>query len=180
MKKTNVALLVGGALLFTGCCKKLEWVSCCDTKQQPKKQVKVTKPVVKTVKLGNQECLIQNGQKKECIINIEASGVGVAPCDDACSKAQAQAMARRAAVLDAYKALAEKLYGAKINGRDTVKNMVLQSSSLKSYVSGIIRGADIEDESFKDGMYKVVLSLKMDANMWKKIMDKYYNSVLAN
>ena len=96
-------------------------------------------------------------------IKIEAIGVGVVNYE-VCSKAQALAMARRAAVLEAYKALAEKIYGIKINGRDSVKNMILQNSTIKAYVEGIIKGARITNESYKNGLYFINMELKMDIN----------------
>ena len=70
-------------------------------------------------------CSITNLVKKNCILRLEATGVGISPIS-AVSVPQARAMARRAAILDAYKALVEKMYGVKINGRDSVKNMILQ------------------------------------------------------
>ena len=177
--KKGFLLVIGSTLLFTGCCKKLEWVDCnnCNTtsKTQPLKVKPLPKPVIQTVKYGNQECLIQNGMKTSCVIKLEATGVGVVPCDGSCSKAKAQVMARRAAVLDAYKTLAEKMYGVKINGRDTVKNMVLKNSSLKAYVEGIIRGAKIEDETYKDGVYTVTMDVILDVKEWNKFLQNKEN-----
>ena len=105
-----------------------------------------------------------------CIIKVEAKGVGVVPCNGTCNTAQAEAMARRAAILDAYKALTEKLYGIKINGRDSVKNMILQNSNIRAYVEGLIRGASVEEENFKNGMYSVRLSVKIDTRKWNKFL----------
>ena len=95
-------------------------------------------------------------------IKIEAIGVGVVNYE-VCSKAQALAMARRAAVLEAYKALAEKIYGIKINGRDSVKNMILENSNIRANVEGLIRGANVEEEKFNNGMYIVRMGVSIDA-----------------
>jgi hypothetical protein len=169
--KKGFLLALGGTLLFTGCCNKPELTGGDNSNNLPKTQnVAANKPIIRTVKYNNQVCLIKNDMKKSCVIKLEAKGVGVVPCDGACSKPEAVAMARRAAILDAYKALAEKMYGIKINGRDTVKNMILQSSTLKAYVDGLIRGADIEDESFKNGIYTVTMNVKIDVNEWNKFL----------
>jgi hypothetical protein len=93
------------------------------------------------------------------IIHVEANGIGVAPCSGTCSSAQAVAMARRAAILDGYKALAEKIYGIKINGRDSVKNMMLKSSTVRAYVEGLIKNAKVVDEEYKNGIYRVAMQI---------------------
>ena len=127
-------------------------------------------PVITQKAPKTDSCTITNKSVRSCIIRIEATGEGVVPCSGACSTAQARVMARRAAILDAYKALAEKMYGIKINGRDTVKNMILQNSNLRAYVYGLIRGAQIEEEDFKNGIYSVVLSVKLDVREWNKYL----------
>jgi hypothetical protein len=169
----KIPLIMGGVLLFTGCCKKLEWVSCdenCKTTSKTVVQKPIVKPAIKKMQLGNQICIIENGVKKNCIIRIEAKGVGVVPCEGACNTAEAKAMARRAAILDAYKALAEKMYGIKINGRDSVKNMILENSNIKAYVEGLISGANIEEENFKNGMYTVSMSVTIDVQKWNQFL----------
>jgi hypothetical protein len=109
------------------------------------------------------------GLVNNCILTVEASGIGVAP-SSSISPAQATAMARRAAIIDGYKALTEKLYGIKVNGRETVRNMVLQNSNLRAKIAGIIRGAVIEDEEYKNGMYKVSMSLKLNVKNWNQYL----------
>ncbi len=109
------------------------------------------------------------GLVNNCILTVEANGIGVAPANSI-SPAQATAMARRAAIIDGYKALTEKLYGIKVNGRETVKDMVLQNSTLRSKIAGIIRGATIEEEDYKNGMYKVVMSLKLNVKNWNQYL----------
>lgn len=170
-----MTLFIGGALLFTGCCKKLEWVDC--TPENPASKPVNVKPVApqpkKTIKIAkykNSTCIIGNNVKRSCVFLIEGVGKGVAPCSGACSIAQAKMMARRAAILDAYKALIEKIYGIRINGRDTVKNMILQNSTLRAYVEGVVRGATIVDEEFKNGVYTVVMDLKLDVSKWNEYL----------
>jgi len=152
--------------LFSGC-------SCmqCSTSQ--------AKTIPKSNPAGN--CVISNSPTMQgiqgCILNVEAVGVGVAPASGMQSAAQAMAMARRAAILEGYRALVEKLYGIKINGRETLKNMMMQNESLRAYVQGVIRGANIIQESYKNGMYKVVMSLKINVNEWNRYLASNFNNM---
>ncbi len=156
----TASFLIGS--LFLGCAtQNQQFQTSVNNSKQSQKVINNTK--------NDNVCFLKNGFSK-CILRIEASGIGVVPCNGSCSVPQAKAMARRAAIVSAYRNLAEKLYGIKINGRDSVKNMILQSSTVRTYVNGIIRGATIEDESFKNGTYSVVLSLKLDPKKWNIVL----------
>ncbi len=179
--KKSLLLGLGGVLLFSGCCcrstsnNKCFNNNCAPISQPITTQVKnpakiINQPVIKTVNYGDKKCIIDNKTKRSCILTVEAKGVGIVPCNGACSTAEAKVMARRAAILDGYRALIEKIYGIKINGRDTVKNMALQSSFLRAHVQGLVRGANIEEESFKDGVYSIVMSVKLNINEWNKFL----------
>jgi len=171
--KKSLLLGIGGVLLFTGCCKKLSLVDCnngaCNSKSMIKK-ADTKDPIIKTVKNGDKMCIIDNKTHKTCILMVEAKGIGIVPCSGACSTAQAKVMARRAAILDGYRALIEKIYGIQINGRDTVRDMALQSSVLRSHIEGLVRGATIEEEDFKNGIYTVVMSVKLNINKWNEYL----------
>lgn len=52
-------------------------------------------------------------------------------------------MAMKASKLDAYRELAEQVYGQRIDGKETLANMVINDSSLRSSVEGVIRGARV-------------------------------------
>jgi len=172
--KKSLILGVGGVLLFTGCCKRLAVVDCSNgqcNSSVTKKNIPLKKPVIKKMQFGNQVCYIENGYKKSCMLKLEGKGVGVAPCNGTCSVAQAKVMARRAAIVDAYRALAEEMYGIKVNGRDTVKNMVLQNSTLRSYVEGLIRGAQIVEESYKNGIYSVTMNVTINPAKWNQYLN---------
>jgi len=165
---------LGSLLLLVGCGNNPQpnplTVNCVTPKPvtPPKAASNPVKPANK-----KSTCILTNKTNGECILRLEAKGVGVPPCNGTCSTAQAMVMARRAAIVDAYKALAEKMYGIQVNGRDTVKNMILQNSQLRAYVYGLIRGAQIEEEEFKNGVYSVVLSVKLNPQEWNRYIENY-------
>ena len=178
--KKSLVIGVGGVLLITGCCCR-PVDTCANNSCMDDNQVEMpitqqnnveSKEVKQNIQNTENSCVIsqKNYKKSSCIKTLTATGIGVAPVSGAYSQPQALAMARRAAILDAYKSLAEQLYGIKINGKETVKNMVLQNSDLKAYVSGLIRGANIEEENYKNGMYKVTMSIKINVKEWNKYL----------
>ncbi|WP_317363186.1 flagellar assembly lipoprotein FlgP [Campylobacter helveticus] len=104
----------------------------------------------------------------ESELSFTAVGEGIAPLNTV-STAQALALAKRAAITDAYRQLASKLYGVKVNGKDTVKDAMLRSSTITAQVNGLIKNASIIDENFNQGLYRVNLELKIDADKWKEL-----------
>lgn len=87
---------------------------------------------------------------------IKVKGTGIAP--ENMLPAQAKLMARRAAVADAYRNLAEIVEGVQVNAETTVKNYIAKSDVVEIKVSGFIQGARIYDErQLDDGTYEIEL-----------------------
>lgn len=107
--------------------------------------------------------------ESENVIELSAVGMGVAP-ESTISPSQALALAKRAAIIDAYRQIGEKMYGIKINGKDTVKDMVLSNSVVKAQVEALIKNADIVETIYKDGLCQVTMELKLDSRTWNRIL----------
>ena len=63
-------------------------------------------------------------------------------------------MARRAAELDAYRLMTERIMGLKLNANSTVKNFAGQSDKIVTSMSNFIKGIRIDEEQtrwFDDG-----------------------------
>lgn len=103
------------------------------------------------------------------IIELNAVGMGVAP-ETSISPSQALALAKRAAIVDAYRQIGEKMYGIRVNGQDTVKDMMLQNSVVKTKVQALIRNAEITETVYKDGLCQVSMELKLDGKVWHKVL----------
>lgn len=78
-------------------------------------------------------------------------------------------MAMRASKLDAYRELAEQVYGQRLEGTQSVASLVMQSASLKASVEGVIRGAEVKKSyPVGDDTYATELTLDM-----RKVYDIY-------
>jgi len=93
-------------------------------------------------------------------IRISVVGIGVAP-SFAHSKAQKFVLCKRAGMVDAYRLLGERLSGIRVEGRDTIRNMVVQKSEIKTYVEDTIRNAVLIETIYKDGMCEVELEVQV-------------------
>lgn len=89
---------------------------------------------------------------------IRVEGLGIAPADARGS--QAEALARRAALSDAYRQLAEQINGVNVDAVNTVENMMLMNTTVRTHVTALIKGAQIIDESARrDGSYVVTMEI---------------------
>lgn len=103
--------------------------------------------------------------KPDNSITLTVIGQGLAP-QSVQSKYHAIALAKRAAITDAYRLLAEKLYGVKIDGQDTIRNMVLQKSDVRACVSAMIQYANIVETKCAEDFCEVQVELKVAGSDW--------------
>jgi hypothetical protein len=97
--------------------------------------------------------------------------VGYAPIDSqrGDSDSAKLIMAMRASKLDAYRELAEQVYGQRLEGNQSVSSLVVESETLKASVEGVIRGAEVvKAYPVGDDTYVTELSLDM-----KQVYDLY-------
>ncbi len=166
IKNLSIVLLIFLGILFAG---------CTFSTNNPKPKISSTTKICKsTAKTNIIDKKISNKEKELSFLNSEpvkdfiVTGEGIAP-RNTISPAQAIALAKRAAVADAYRQLGAKLYGVKINAKDTVEDAALKDSKIITQVNGLIKDAYIVDTSFKNGLYRVKMELKIDSKTWKRI-----------
>ena len=92
---------------------------------------------------------------------ITAVGMGIAP-PNAVNIAQAKAMARRAAVVDAYRQMAETISGVSVTSESTVQNFMTLSDQTRTKVEATIKGARVVSEGMTpEGAYEVTMVVPM-------------------
>ena len=105
------------------------------------------------------------------IVTLNATGYGAvntAACNGECervSPAQRKLLAMRAARLDAYRAMAEQVYGLRVEGGSTVGSLALKDDSFKVYIDAFIRGARVTNVAQReDGSYETTVEMDFDTN----------------
>lgn len=91
---------------------------------------------------------------------IQADGYGSAK--PTASPAQASILARRAAIVDAYRNLLETIDGVNLDATTTVQDAMIANDTINAKVNGFLRGAKIVKEGWTpEGAYHVVVSVPM-------------------
>jgi regulator of replication initiation timing len=98
-------------------------------------------------------------------LRINVIGQGVAPMNTV-SPAQAYALAKRAATADAYRLIAEKVMGVRIEGQDTIKDMMVKRSTVNTAVKAMVRNADIIETTFKEGLCEVEMEVVLSGSQF--------------
>jgi len=109
----------------------------------------------------NEDLLEEN---KSLIVSV--IGQGVAPLKSA-TPAQAYALAKRAAVADAYRLIAEKVKGVRVDGQDLIKNMMVKRSTVRTSVIAMVRNANIVETTFKEGLCEVEMEIKLSHSQFQ-------------
>lgn len=91
--------------------------------------------------------------------NIVVMGVGLPPENSFGS--QGMLLARRAAIVDGYRNLAETVQGVQVDSNTTVANMMVTSDVVQTNVNAVIKGAKIVQEGEFNGGYMVKMSLPL-------------------
>lgn len=105
------------------------------------------------------------------VVTLHATGYGAvntAACEGQCdrvSPAQRKLLAMRASRLDAYRAMAEQVYGLRIEGGSTVGSLALKDDSFKVYIDAFIRGARVTNTAQReDGTYETTVEMDFDTH----------------
>lgn len=121
LNKTFLAgLVILGLTLITGCASDFGQSFNGRQQQQP-------------VVVGNFDPVI---------LRVNGSGT-YGKTDATVNPSQADLMAQRASKMDAYRNMAERVYGTRIQGNTTVQNLATRDDNIRGYVDNLVRGAKV-------------------------------------
>jgi hypothetical protein len=109
---------------------------------------------------------------------LTGTGYAVISVQNHRTAAQQRLMAIRASRLDAYRSLAEQVYGQYLDANTTVADMVVMSDTFRSRVEGVIYGAVLVSITpVGDDTYETTLSL--DRGVVEDLRALYLNQLAA-
>ncbi|WP_294945806.1 LPP20 family lipoprotein [Sulfurivirga sp.] len=107
--------------------------------------------------------------RKPQLIKIVGIGYGSESTYEGYTPGQRRLMAIRASKLDAYRSLAEQLYGIKIDSNTTVSALMARSDSFRARVNAIVRGARVVSVTpLADHNYETILEVYVDKAFFRQ------------
>lgn len=93
---------------------------------------------------------------------LTAMGYGTSDIFSNYSPAQRRLMSMRASKMDAYRNLAEQIYGVRIHGHTTVSAMAVKNDSYRTYIDAFLKGARVTSITAVDAdTYETVLEITL-------------------
>ncbi|MDX1351437.1 MAG: LPP20 family lipoprotein [Thiomicrorhabdus sp.] len=107
--------------------------------------------------------------KKPELLKITGIGYGAESTYAAYTAGQRRLMAIRSSKLDAYRALAEQLYGIKIDSNTSVSTLTAKNDSFRARVNAVVRGARVVSVTpMADHNYETVLEVYVDKRFFEE------------
>ncbi len=166
MKKQTVlkTSLVGLASIFvlSGC---IQSKPCCSEGGVKPSQ----NQAANAVPSANPQPVAAVTESKPELMKISGIGYGAESTFGAYTPGQRRLMAIRASKLDAYRALAEQLYGIKIDSNTSISTLTAKSDSFRARVNAVVRGARIVSVTpMADRNYETVLEVYVDKKFFEQ------------
>ena len=159
MKKQTVLIASLASVVMLGGC--VQGKSCC-SEENPQS-------VVVHQKLMMPEASVSTVDQKPELMKISGIGYGAESTFGAYTPGQRRLMAIRSSKLDAYRALAEQLYGIKIDSNTAVSTMTAKNDSFRARVNAVVRGARMVSVTpMADNNYETVLEVYVDKRFFEE------------
>ncbi len=121
--------------------------------------------MVALVGCSNREVDVDTSTSSDYVepIVFRVTGYGAFPSEKARLSESQRLLAMRASKLDAYRSLAERVYGTVVVGNSSVRDFVLKDDSFRTMVDSVIRGAKVISVlDNKRGSFETVVELQLE------------------
>ena len=99
-------------------------------------------------------------------VKMMAVGYGSINAYERYSEGQKRLLAMRASKLDAYRAMAEQVYGIRVSGNTQIAAMVIQNDNFRVSIDAYVRGARVTNiVQMADGNYETSIELEFDESL---------------
>lgn len=102
---------------------------------------------------------------------VYAIGYGPVP-DDLMGKPRGRLVARRIAMVDAYRNLAEITQGVRVTSEKTIGQSIQQNLVIKTKVDALIKGAEVVTEKFAGGMFSIKMAMPIGGKLLHTLMPR--------
>ncbi|WP_237263717.1 LPP20 family lipoprotein [Thiomicrorhabdus immobilis] len=162
MKKTS--------FLIAGVASTLVLSGCLQTKNDEPQAVQVHHvPMVESQGAVSKSIATPAPVQKPELLKVTGIGYGAESTFAAYTSGQRRLMAIRSSKLDAYRALAEQLYGIKIDSNTSVSTLTAKNDSFRARVNAVVRGARVVSVTpMADNNYETVLEVYVDKKFFEE------------
>ena len=158
MKRLALIALLGSVLLASDEKIASEVSSADESSLQEVVYEEVREEIDSTPSIQEQSYSEYDVLKSNQEIRVSVIGQGVAPTQTI-SPSQAYALAKRAAIGDAYRLIAERVKGVYVEGQDVIRNMMVKRTDVRTHVSAVVREASIVETTYKEGLCEVEMEI---------------------
>lgn len=157
----TLSIFAAATILFSGCATK----NCCEIEVATTTTTTVERhpvPVAPCVHMTTPGCAALAAQAAPATTKLVAVGYGAPAAYAQYTPGQQQLMAMRAAQVDAYRNLAEQVYGFRVMGNTAISAFAAQNDTVRSYVDAFIRGARVVNmTTIANGNYEAMVELEI-------------------
>ena len=154
--------------LIAGIASSIALTGCIQTKPSDEQQA-VQAQQTKMVEPQAQVIPVAPPVQKPELLKISGIGYGAESTFAPYTPGQRRLMAIRASKLDAYRALAEQLYGIKIDSNTSVSTLTAKNDSFRARVNAVVRGARVVSVTpMADHNYETVLEVYVDKKFFEE------------
>jgi len=161
LKKTLFAgLTILGLTLTAGCASKT--TDCAPKKASCTPKEANCASQTNTCTASQENEVVAYGNFDPVVIRVNGYGTH-GKTDTKTTTGQRKLLAMRASKMDAYRNLAERVYGTRIQGNTTVQNLAARDDNIRSFVDNLVRGAKVvSTRDLGNGSYETLMELVLE------------------